>query len=534
MQLYSQRSASEERLAFEMQLLFVKRFLSGVRFPAGFQTVLLLAICFASGSGAASAQESTLPVDTLETRAERAADAGSTAVAIELYSRILERDSTDKGALWNRANLYSEQGKYEEAASDLGRYQEIDPTPPDAVIGARGWYLTLAGDDLEKARELSRRAVEMDPSPGTWQLNLGHTFLLDEKPRTAKYYYREAIARIESRDELKRYLSDFNQLAKQGRSPGEVQAMEDWFHVTYLSEGEELRSDEEGLLAFLGTWITLVVGLISLFQRGGEAMTENSRSSVRTWLLRERPVDEEVNWADSFKSLFDAVFTESHLSWTCFYRSALTSIILVTILLLGMVGFGVMSMYELSEMGLFADFDSVWAGTVYAIAFGTLFNIPVDYVSLFQTRWVIEKMAKTDRTSSHLSFLLLDAVLTIAIFFVAAGSLQVTSIVVSGQWFSVSMSSLEILSQVPLAVLGYIAEGSHIVTALFVSTFFTSVWVWLYVGSGFVLQGVVSLFRGVDWMRRIFDVEGQPVQALGIMLAVLTTAVFALSAPFVL
>jgi len=501
---------------------------SGSRFLHRCQAILLLSLCLVLGGGTASAQTSTLPIDSLEARAERAAESGSTAVAIKLYSRILERDSTNLGALSDRGFLYADQGQYAQAAADLGQFQKVDPTTPADIIGSRGWFLTLAGD-LEKARELARRAIEMDPSPGTWQLNLGHTYLLDDQPRTAKYYYRKAIARIETQEELKQYLSDFDTFIEQNRSPEEAETMKDWFHVTYLSEGEELRSREGGLLAFLGTWITLVVGLISLFQRGGEAMTEKGRSAVRSWLLRSKVEEKVSSWAESFESLFDAVFTERHLSWACFSRSVLASAIVVSVVLLGMIGFGTATPYEVAMTGLA---DSWIAGVLYAFGFVILVNSFVDYISLYQTRWIISRMSGASNTVSHLVYLILDAVLTTGIIVLSVGGLQVFALAMQG---GLDASVWQLIVEMPLFLFHVLSAGEEpILIAMFASTYFTSVWIWLYAIAGLILQGSLSFLRGADWMKELFDVENQPVQALGIMLAVLATAVFALSAPFVL
>jgi Tfp pilus assembly protein PilF len=479
----------------------------------------------------AEAQSASVPIDSLYDRAERAAEAGSTDTALRLYGDILARDSSETQALRYRAHLYAEQKQYGKAAGELKRVQQLDSDLTDGDFGNRGWYLILAGDDLEAARDLSRQAMERDPSVFAWPLNLGHTFLLRYQPKSAKIYYRKAIERIETEDGYQSALSDFDTFVEQGYDKRRIWGMKDWFRTTYLSEGGGGDSDP---LAFLGTWITIVVGLVSLFQKGEEAMTGRSRNAVRDWILHENLAERASNWAAGFKDLFDAIFTEHHFSWVCFYRSSLASAILVTILLLGMVGFEIMSLNELAGMGLFADFESAIMGSAYAILFGILFNLPVDYASLFQTRWVIQKMAETNRTILHLGFLLLDAVLTISIFFVWAAFIQIIALVASGQWVELSMSYIQILGEVPFAVFGYIAEGDHIVTALFISTFFTSVWIWLYAVAGFATQETISLFRGVDWMSEFFDVENRPVQALGLMLAVLTTGVFLVSAPFVL
>jgi len=303
--------------------------------------------------------------------------------------------------------------------------------------------------------------------------------------------------------------------------------MKDWFRTTYLSEGGATGGADP--LAFLGTWITIIVGLVSLFQKGGEAMTAQSQDLVRDWLLRTDRSDQLSNWPDSFKSLFDAVFTEHHFSWTCFYRSALASAIVVTVFLLGMVGFGATT---LRDIALEAP-DSIFIGFLLGIGLVVVVNSVLDYISLFQTRRVIEYMARTSSTAAHFGLLILDAILTAGILVLGIGGTQVTLVTLGGGLEDTTiLRALFII--MPEILYNLVVEGGNALRAMVFSTFLTSIWIWLYAIAGVAMRSTVPLFRGVDWMSEFFDVEDRPVQALGLMLAVLTTGVFLVSAPFVL
>lgn len=491
---------------------------------SGLACLLLLSLF---GPLSVSAQSASVSIDSLYARAERASKAGSTNTALRLYGDILARDSSETWALRRRARLHADQDKYEIAAQELKRARQLDDSPPEDVIGHRGWYLILLGENLDTARDLSRRAMEREPSAFAWPLNLGHTFLLRYQPKSAKIYYRKAIERIRSDEEYQSALSDFDTFVEQGYDKRRIWGMKDWFRTTYLSEGGVTGGADP--LAFLGTWITIVVGVVSLFQKGEEAMAAHSRDAVRDWLVSRKFVDETSNWADSFKSLFDAVFTENHFSWTCFYRSALASALVVTVFLLGMVGFGVATFRSIAHSGP----DSLILGVLYGIALAIVVNSVMDYVSLFQTRWIIKWMAQTKSTAAHLGFLLLDVLLTAGIVVLCAGGIQVSLVTLGGGLDDTSIwRALFVI--MPDIILEDVVEGGSPVRAIVASTFLTSIWLWLYVIAGMAMRGAVSLFRGVDWMSEFFDVETRPVQALGLMLAVLTTGVFLISAPFVL
>ena len=498
------------------------------RLPASLVSGLACLLLFALLSPlSAPALPSAVPIDSLYARAERAAEAGSTDTALHLYGDILRQDSSETWALRRRARLHADQNKYDIAAQELKRARQLDDSPPDDVIGNRAWFLIRAGANLDRARDLSREAMEMNPRNYAWPLNLGHTFLLRYQPKSAKIYYRNAIDRIRSEEEYQSALSDFDTFVEQGYEKKRIWGMKDWFRTTYLSEGGAGGGTDP--LAFLGTWITIVVGLVSLFQKGGEAMTKESQELVQDWLLQTDRVNQLSNWPDSFKSLFDAVFTEHHFSWTCFYRSALASAIVVTVFLLGMVGFGATT---LRDIALEAT-DSVFIGFLSGIGLVVVINSVLDYISLFQTRWVIEYMARTSSTAAHSGFLMLDAILTASILVLSIGGTQITLATLGGGLEDTSvLRALFIL--MPEILYNLVVEGGNPLRAIVFSTFLTSIWLWLYAIAGVTMRSAIPLFRGVDWMSKFFDVENRPVQALGLMLAVLTTGVFLISAPFVL
>ena len=93
---------------------------------------------------------------------------------------------------------------------------------------------------------------------------------------------------------------------------------------------EAVATTKEVVSAFGSYWaFTLVViggfygALVWLDKR--EHLSADARESVALWLLGAH----ESSWATQFCRLFDSVFSDRHLSWRCFYRSALASVILL-------------------------------------------------------------------------------------------------------------------------------------------------------------------------------------------------------------
>lgn len=46
---------------------------------------------------------------------------------------------------------------------------------------------------------------------------------------------------------------------------------------------------------------------------------------------------------------------------------------------------------------------------------------------------------------------------------------------------------------------------------------FSSIWLWLYAGSGFLLKAARRFDIGFDWFNRKFDIEKKPLSAIGLV-----------------
>ncbi len=52
---------------------------------------------------------------------------------------------------------------------------------------------------------------------------------------------------------------------------------------------------------------------------------------------------------------------------------------------------------------------------------------------------------------------------------------------------------------------------------IFYPVFFTSIWLWLYAASGFILKAAHRFDIGFDWFNRTFDIEKKPLQSIGLV-----------------
>ena len=455
--------------------------------------------------------------------------------ALQLYDRIIEVDSTEPAAYYQRGRTLARQERYYAAAQTFTDYEAVDPTPRPSYVGTKGWYWLLAGE-IDSARTASRRALGMNPNYPAWPLNLGHSFMVDYQPETAKFFYRQAMESIRSRRDLQRCLADFDTLATARYAKrisvdpdvhvAQVRSMKDWFHVTYLREGNDLRS-QTNWLAFFGTWITLVGGLVSFFQESGKSLTPESRDAVRGWLLESDLSQRAQQWTETFRSLFESVFTASHWDWTCFLRSALASVGMIAMSLLIMIAFGWTTAYQVAILD---TTDSVALGVFLTILFVGVINILVDYLSLYQTRRVIGWMTQTDQPWRHGLLLALDAGLTFVLPLVVMSGIQAIFVIVSGGLDAVNLSSV---IEIPEFILSQLYTAP-VLQAMYVSTFFTSIWLWLFVLGGWLIRAFNSALAQIQWLSALMDIESQPMKALGVILAVVVTMIFIVAGPLVL
>ena len=274
------------------------------------------------------------------------------------------------------------------------------------------------------------------------------------------------------------------------------------------------------IMAYLGAWFSTCGLFWVLFSRGETILSPALKGRVRNVLKDDSDVTRRVQtWPQQFGELFDAVFGMEHISWKCFFRSSVTSIVAVLtlytiwrlLLLEGLID-------EVSQNVSFFDM-AVWA---------FFLNVPIDYFSLLETRYVIKWMSMVRSLGVWLGFLCLDLLLTIGLF-VGIYWVLVYPTISMGipeffRWFFEMNTSISMIEK----------GGQSIITIFFYSTFFTSFWVWLYALSCFIVR-LASL---ADWSWKALtwsvDVENKPILSLGTISIVLITLGYFVVAPFVL
>lgn len=213
--------------------------------------------------------------------------------------------------------------------------------------------------------------------------------------------------------------------------------------------------------------------------------------ALSRWLSGEK----HGSWATHFCRVFDAVFGRRHLSVACALRSSVASISAVLLLYL-----------------LFSEVFQVLGGRamedldVYQVLIiGALVNIVPDYISLYETRWLLRQLERTNSVLMQVLLLLFDAILSGAII-----------------WLSVYLFHY-FAGQKPPGPVEMMALFS-IFSIFFYSTFLTSIWAWFYCISSWTIR-ICRLAR----LSKFTDTKNKPLEQIGAigaaLIIVLTVAV---------
>jgi TPR repeat protein len=128
-----------------------------------------------------------------------------------------------------------------------------------------------------------------------------------------------------------------------------------------------------------------------------------------------------------------------------------------------------------------------------ALLVGAVINIIPDYLSLIETRWLLERFGRHTSFAAHVGLLIADLIFSAAI---------VTAGIYSYVWFA----GERIPSPVELVAL------FSVYSVFFYSTFMTSAWAWVYC----ISVWFVRLFSKVG-LRKILDVKKDPVKQIALV-----------------
>jgi hypothetical protein len=279
----------------------------------------------------------------------------------------------------------------------------------------------------------------------------------------------------------------------------------------------------------LPTWVGQVLaggvlaGIVWVFFWRVEAvLREDTKLEVALWLVGIEIGKKFESWPHTFWSIFSTVFGNNALSFKCLYRSALASYSLAVIVIVVALTLGTVNPRTADGMLT----DAVPKMLIVAV----FTNVLPDYLSLLITRSVLALMKKTHKGVFWVGLLFVDFGLT-ALLGMAVW------LVMTNLTLNVWASSYDLpIERTPIEKLN--APLSEPYEVLFASLldysmylwllpgFVTSIWLWLYAGSGFLLKAARRFDIGFEWFNRHCDIEKKPLQSIGLVAGALVALVY--------
>jgi hypothetical protein len=302
-------------------------------------------------------------------------------------------------------------------------------------------------------------------------------------------------------------------------------------------------------LRTMATSGALFYGVMKLFDAAGDRINEDTRLDIAVWLLDLKTTRKVQGWPGTFAKVFDRVFGNRHLSWSCFARSCVVSIASGLLIWLWLW----LEDRKIYDM-LYQYFGQYGRYGFLLIPCLFLSNLVPDYLSLLQTRYFLNRQRLTPgkihaptlstrhrgRAShrkrqlrrrrlkpkttdgsrgSELLRLLFALVITVvlsrlAVFFFTFFAIILGKIDITPLLWPVRRELLKLMALL-------IGPWVWLIPACF-----TSIWIWLYVSAGLLLKAARRLDIGFQWFNRHFDIENRPLQRLGLAARTILAAIY--------
>ncbi|MFX0198202.1 MAG: hypothetical protein ACFFCW_18955 [Candidatus Hodarchaeota archaeon] len=295
-------------------------------------------------------------------------------------------------------------------------------------------------------------------------------------------------------------------------------------------------------LLYAASWVTITGGTWALFDRAETVASDETKIAVSRWLRNLDPAGSIANWPSTFLAVFDNIFGKKHLTWNCFFRSCVASLVSVFIIIL------IFSAIRPEFVGLVKR-SSFHLFIIFLFGTTAFLNFIPDYLSLLETRYVIKLLANRLTVRRIFLFAAVDLIATaiiaslillavVMIFkptmsysddrFHATGTIGYKELIIDSFSFSMRYGPFYRFSihRTPDGRMIYSPPSPMPFAIWYYSAFFTSAWVWLYALSGLAVK--LAQYSGI-WIGRIsslMDIENKPLRSLGMISNLLITLLY--------
>ena len=283
------------------------------------------------------------------------------------------------------------------------------------------------------------------------------------------------------------------------------------------------------IIPYFSAWAGIIGGIWLLFSKAEDLVKPEIKTDISSWLKNLHLEGKLANWPTAFASIFDSVFSKKHFSWRCFSRSCIASILAVLMLTI--------LWWALNPNNFYVVFSSEDLVVIlsYHLTASVIFNKIPDYFSLLETRYIIGKLRNINSTTKTIVFLIVDIVATAFIFFlgVAIGVSLITILAgESLEEYLFTLSSIKSLLWYGFVMNVNTVDNDNLNMGVwFYSTFFTSVWIYLYIISGLIVKAGSFIGILASCIRKIFDIDKKPLRSMGYVCIAFVSLIF-LIVPF--
>lgn len=278
------------------------------------------------------------------------------------------------------------------------------------------------------------------------------------------------------------------------------------------------------ILAYFSAWGAILTGIWLLFSKAEDLAKTKTKTDIASWLKNSDLEEKLANWPTTFASIFDGIFGEKHFSWRRFSRSCVAtcaSALILTLLWWVVDSEGFIACFTVNET-THVTLDII---TMLFLLFAL--NLIPDYFSLFETRWILRRLEKTKSSMIILGYLIMDFVATASIFIIGYVLVCIMFFPVNIMGTDYGLNPLDsprfLYDGIAMRSVssGYITLG-----IFFYSTFFTSIWIYMYVISGMVVKVGVYLKFSVGFLGKFFNIDDEPIRFMGYVCMVIASLIF--------
>lgn len=270
-----------------------------------------------------------------------------------------------------------------------------------------------------------------------------------------------------------------------------------------------------GSIGFWAGSVAVATTTFGLFEWAEKSLKRERAEELWQWLQSGVLEARMAIWPDLFVAMFDGLFGEQHLSFRCFLRSVIMSVVMVFTL-------GCIWYFHAAEI----DQAYFWEYELqYLVLVILAVNVLPDYLSLLQTRAILHVMGAGPRPRRIITVLLLDLIASMAIVFVVGGVLRGLVHQLTQGYFE----PIDLITAWPIQMMslffnygmGFESVRGISIGVFLYSALWTSVWVWLFALVSVLARsrGTVTLLRNLVF--RWVKVEETPYRAIGVVATVI-------------